>query len=178
MCSAICAAHGLPYFEIDKIQWKPNWVSTPETEYQDAHEEILSSERWLIDGYGSTDSIERRLDACDTVVFVDHPIHIHFWWATKRQIKSLLFGRPDGPDGCPMWRVTFRLYKMMWWLHKEMRPKLTETIYERADDIRIIHIKSPDELNAFRNRASKVCSEPRPTVATVLQSSIVRLMFL
>jgi|GEM_PF-6583151 len=47
MCSAICAAHGLPYFAIDKIQWKPNWVSTPETEYQDAHEEILSGDRWL-----------------------------------------------------------------------------------------------------------------------------------
>ncbi|MEO1160684.1 MAG: flagellar protein FlaR, partial [Pseudomonadota bacterium] len=86
---------------------------------------------------------------CDTVIFVDHPIHIHFWWATKRQVKSLFFGRPDGPDGCPMWPVTVRLYKMMWRLHKEMRPKLIEAIYKRADDIRIIHIKSPDQLNAF-----------------------------
>ena len=149
MCSAICAAHGLPYFAADKIQWKPNWVSRPETEYQDAHEEILSGDRWLIDGYGSTDSVERRLNACDTVIFVDHPIHIHFWWATKRQIKSLISGRSDGPEGCPMWRATIRLYKMIWQFHKEMRPKLTQMIYERADAIRIIHIKSPDELNAF-----------------------------
>jgi adenylate kinase family enzyme len=149
MCNTICAAHGLPYFAIDKIQWKPNWVQTPEEEYQKKHEDIVSGDRWLLDGYGSVESVERRLDACDTVVFVDHPIHIHFWWATKRQIKSLFFGRPDGPDGCPMWRVTIRLYRMMWWLHKEMRPKLTEMIYERSDDLRIIHIKSPAELNAF-----------------------------
>lgn len=103
----------------------------------------------VIDGYGSTDSVERRLNACDTVIFVDHPIHIHFWWATKRQIKSLISGRSDGPEGCPMWRATIRLYKMIWQFHKEMRPKLTQMIYERADAIRIIHIKSPDELNAF-----------------------------
>lgn len=149
MCRAVCDAHDLPYFAIDKIQWKPNWVPTPEAEFREKHEVILSGSRWLLDGYGSMSSVKRRLDACDTVILVDHPIHIHFWWATKRQIKSLFVGRPDGPDGCPMWPVTLRLYKMMWWLHKEMRPQLIDEIYKRAGDIRIIHIKSPADLRAF-----------------------------
>ncbi len=149
MCSAICAAHDLPYYAIDKIQWKPNWVRTPETEFQKQHEELLANARWLIDGYGSMSSVEDRLNACDTVIFVDHPIHVHFWWATKRQFKSLFFGRPDGPEGCPMWRVTIPLYEMMWWLHRKARPKLLEAIYSRSDRIRIIHIKSPAELNSF-----------------------------
>ena len=149
MCSAVCAAHDLPYIAIDKIQWKPNWVKAPEDEFRHNHNNFLAKDRWLIDGYGPMSSVEDRLDACDTVIFVDHPIRIHFWWATKRQIKSLFFGRPDGPDGCPMWPVTIRLYKMMWWLHREMRPKLVETIYRRTDRIRIIHITSPAKLNAF-----------------------------
>lgn len=151
MCSAICAAHGLPYFAIDDIQWKPNWVRTPDAEFQKRHNEIVSTGRWLVDGYGPMSSVETRLAACDTVIFVDHPLRIHFWWATKRQFKSLFFGRPDGPDGCPMWPVTFRLFKMMWWLHKEMRPKLTDAIYRRAGDVRVIHITSPAKLNAFKN---------------------------
>jgi len=75
----------LPCFAIDRIQWRPAWVPTPEPEYTKAHEELLSQERWLIDGYGSWASVERRLEEADTIIFVDHPIWVHFWWATKRQ---------------------------------------------------------------------------------------------
>lgn len=149
MCREVCAAHGLPYFAIDRIQWQPNWVPTPEPDYEEAHDNLLSKERWLIDGYGSWPSVERRLAAADTIIFVDHPIWVHFFWATKRQIKSLFFGRPDGPEGCPMFPVTLRLYKMMWWLHREMRPKLFEAIEAQRERARIIHIRSPQELAEF-----------------------------
>ncbi len=149
MCKVLSTVHALPYYAIDKIQWKPNWVLTPEPEYTDAHEELLSKPRWLIDGFGSWSSIERRLREADTIVFVDHPIWVHYWWATKRQIKSLFFGRPDGPEGCPMFRVTIRLYKMMWWFHKEMHPKLLVAIEARRPHARIIHIRSPRELTEF-----------------------------
>ncbi len=149
LCRAVCAAHELPYFAIDQIQWQPNWVPTPEAVYRARHNALLSGERWLLDGYGAMWSVEDRLKACDTVIFVDHPIHIHFWWATKRQVKSLFIGRPDGPPGCRMWPVTARLYKMMWWLHREMRPTLIEAIHAHAGTIRIIHITSPAELRDF-----------------------------
>ncbi len=149
MCRAICAAHGLPYFAVDKIQWKPNWVPTPEAEYSQAHEKLLAEKRWLIDGYGSWASVERRLCEADTIVLVDHPIWVHYWWATKRQIKAIFFGRPDGPEGCPMLPVTLRLYKMMWWLHRRMRPRLIEDINARRGHARIIHIRSPRELARF-----------------------------
>ncbi len=149
MCNAICKTHRLPYFAIDKIQWKPNWVLTPQDEYNAKHQEITSQEKWLIDGYGSLDSVQERFDAADTIIFVDHPIWIHYWWATKRQVKSIFVGRPDGPEDCPMLPVTFRLYKMMWWLHREMRPRLLDELNIRGNDKRIIHICSPRELNAF-----------------------------
>ncbi len=149
MCGTVCAVHDLPYFSIDKMQWQPNWVPTPAETFEANHTALLCQKRWLIDGYGPINTVTARLDKCDTVILIDHPILIHFWWATKRQIKSLFVGRPDGPEDCPMWRVTFRLYKMMWWLHREMRPTLLEAIYDRADRLRIIHIKSPAELRAF-----------------------------
>lgn len=58
-------------------------------------------------------------------------------------------GRSDGPDGCPMLPVTFKLYKMMWWLNREMRPKLLVELNKRSAVKRFIHINSPRELNAF-----------------------------
>jgi adenylate kinase family enzyme len=149
MCRALSSAHSLPYYAVDKIQWRPNWVLTPEPEFTQAHEALLSRERWLIDGYGSWSSVERRISVADTIIFVDHSIWVHYWWATKRQIKSLFHGRPDGPEGCPMFPVTIRLFKMMWWLHWEKRLKLIAAIEARRGKARIIHIRSPSELAAF-----------------------------
>ena len=149
MCGKICAVHGLPYFAIDRIQWKSGWTQTPVDEYTSAHESLISEDRWLLDGYGAWDSVLRRMDAADTIIVVDHPIWVHYWWATKRQVKSLFIGRPDGPSGCPMWPVTLRLYKMMWWLHKFQRPMLLSEAESRSNEKRVIHIKSPSALSQF-----------------------------
>lgn len=149
MCRALSSVHALPYYAVDKIQWKPNWILNPEPDFTSAHEAPLSQERWLIDGYGSWSSVMRRISVADTIIFVDHPIRVHFWRATKRQIKSIFVGRPDGPAGCPMFPVTIRLFKMMWWLHREMRPKLIAAIEARRESARIIHIRSPKQLAEF-----------------------------
>ncbi len=149
MCRALSAKTGLPYFAIDKIMWKPGWVRTPDSEYNKSHDALIGSERWIIDGFGSWESVKRRLDACDTIILVDHPIWLHFWWATKRQVKAIFADRPDGPEGCPMLPVTFRLLKMMWWLHREMRPKLFAAVAAHRSSKRIIYIGSPKQLAEF-----------------------------
>lgn len=68
MCRAICKKYGLPYFEIDKIQWKPNWVATPIDEYNEKHSGIISQDKWLVDGFGDWDSVLERFDAADTII--------------------------------------------------------------------------------------------------------------
>ena len=149
MCRSLSQVQKLPYYAIDKIQWKPNWIPTSDIEYDQVHDKFISEARWIIDGYGSWSSIEKRLSRADTIILVDHPIRIHFWWAIKRQIKSLFWGRLDGPDGCKMWPVTFRLFKMIWHLHIESRPKLIGLINKQRDHAQIYHIKNPRELSEF-----------------------------
>lgn len=145
----ICAVHGLPHVELDQMLWKPNWQATPEAEFRQLHSAAISQDRWLIDGVGPWPCVETRIAACDTVVFIDLPLCLHFWWAAKRQAKSLIFGRADGPPDCPMWPVTLRLFRMMWWLHREIRPRLLDLVGHHRDEIRMVHIKSRKELRAF-----------------------------
>lgn len=149
LCGKLCSAHDLPYHAIDKIQWKPNWKQTPKDEYDREHDSIISRDCWLVDGYGSWDSVLRRMDAADTIIFIDHSLWVHYWWATKRQIKSLFLDQIGTPTGCPMWPVTLRLYKMMWQLHKIERPKLLVEAKSRSHDKQLIHLKSPAELKRF-----------------------------
>ena len=152
---AVCAVKGLPYFSIDQILWQPNWRRTPDHEFERRHNEMLSHRYWVIDGYGPMTSVQARLSACDTVIFIDHPLHVHFWWAAKRQLKSIFVGRSDGPDGCPMSRVTFRVFQMIWVLHWQTRPLLIGKIYSQANRVKIIHIQSPSELNSFVRRLAE-----------------------
>jgi len=94
--------------------------------------------------------VTKRFDLADTIIFVDQPLWLHYWWATKRQIASIFWRRPDGPEGCPMLPVTFRLYRMMWRLHRDVRPKLLAEISARRDTKRVFHLRSPRELREFR----------------------------
>lgn len=150
LCRALSDARGLPYFPVDKMQWRPGWVPTPEEDFNAAHDEIVRSKTWILDGFGPWASIERRFDAADTIVFVDLPLWLHLWWATKRQFASLIWGRADGPEGCPMWRVTFRLYAMIWSIHRDLRSKLSEAIEQHGSGKTIFHICSARELADFR----------------------------
>lgn len=147
---ALAQARGLPYFAVDRIQWRPGWQLVPADEFARAHADLLLRDSWIIDGVGPWDDIERRFDDADTIIFVDHPLWRHYWWAAKRQVASIFHGRLDGPEGCPMLPVTLRLFKMMWRVHRDLRPKLRAAIAARHAGKRVFHLRSPRELARFR----------------------------
>jgi adenylate kinase family enzyme len=146
------AARGLPYHAIDRLQWLPGWRPAPQAAFDAGHDAIVAGERWILDGVGDLDAIVRRIARADTILLIDLPLHTHLWWTTKRQIRSILFGRPDGPEGCPMWRVTWQLYRMIWWIHRELRPQLLAIIAEAGSNKTVFNIRSPRDLAAFERQ--------------------------
>ena len=150
LCRQLSAARNLPYFAIDRIQWRPGWKPVSAAEFAEAHADLLARPAWIIDGFGPWHEVKKRFDLADIIVFVDHPLWLHYWWATKRQVASIFFGRPDGPEGCPMLPVTFRLFRMMWRLHRDLRPKLLAEVTAQRTTKRVFHLRSPRELAKFR----------------------------
>ena len=62
----------LPVIHLDRLHWRPGWVEPPKQEWRRKVEEIVTAERWIIDGnFGGTMDI--RLAASDTIVFLDFP---------------------------------------------------------------------------------------------------------
>lgn len=149
LCRQLSAARQLPYFPIDQMQWRPGWKAVSPAEFAVAHAAVLARPTWIIDGFGPWPDVENRLDEADTIIFVDLPLWLHCWWATKRQIASFFSGRPDGPEGCPMWRVTLPLYRMMWRVHRDVRPKLLSAIAKRQQGKCIFHLRSPRDMAEF-----------------------------
>ena len=152
LCRALSKARQLPCYAVDQMQWRPGWSPVPEEEFLRAHEALVAQPTWIIDGFGPWAAVEKRFDLADTIIFVDHPLWVHYWWATKRQIASIFWERPDGPEGCPMLPVTFRLFRMIWQIHRSLRPKLASAIESQRIHKRIFHLRSPHELAEFRRR--------------------------
>jgi hypothetical protein len=140
----------LPVYPFDDLQWRPGWERTPGNEINATHAEWIAQPRWIIDGWGNWQILQARFDAADTIIFVDFPIAVHYWWAAKRQIKAALnrnLGWP--PQGCAALPVTGHLFKLMWRIHTEMRPQLIELIDRYTKDTQIVRLKSPHEMRRF-----------------------------
>lgn len=151
LARALGQAKGLPVYQLDKLQWNPGWIATPSDAFNKKHDAILENEKWIIDGLASLGAVKRRLEAADTIVFVDHPLWIHYWWAAKRQFMCLFRERPDFVEGCPMLPKTLELAKMIWWINKSLRPLLLELIKTHGQGKQVFHIRSPKELAYFKS---------------------------
>jgi adenylate kinase family enzyme len=139
-------AKNLPLYRLDALQWNPGWIPTPKAKFERQHDELIAKDTWIIDGFASWESIERRCIAADTIILIDHPLWLHYWWAIKRQFMCLFRPRPDFVQGCPMLPMTGKLLKMIWHIHTQLKPKLIELVDSYQGKKWIYHIKSPQEL--------------------------------
>lgn len=155
----IAEAHNLPVCVVDKLQWRPGWTPVPLDRVMDQVRDVLSRERWLIDGWGPWQTIVERFEKSDTIILVDLPLWVHLWWATKRQIKALLVPqRVDTPEGCRLASMTWRMYRMIWTIHWKMRPGLLALVKEFEGEKTIHRIRSSRDVRRFILRYCNVRS--------------------
>ena len=142
-------ALGIPVYPLDKLQWQPGWVQSPKDKFDREHEELIGLDCWIIDGFASWDSIERRFDAADTIILVDLPLWVHYLWALKRQFMCIFRPRPNFVEECPMLPMTWQLLKMIWRIHRLSRPRLIEMVNARSENQKVFHIRSARQLRQF-----------------------------
>lgn len=143
--------HSLPLTHVDAIQFLPGMKIRPYRESIDILKKIQEQESWLIDGYGPLDILELRFQKAEQIVFIDLPLWRHYWWATKRQIKSLWLRREELPEGCEEFSLahTLKLYKTLWRVHQQMRPELIKILVRESNKNKTIYIRTLREWKAL-----------------------------
>ena len=69
----LCDKTGLPLYYLDMIWHKPDRTTVEKSEFDEKLREIVSGDRWIIDGnYGRT--LEMRLESCEAVFLFDIPV--------------------------------------------------------------------------------------------------------
>jgi len=141
----------LPITHVDSIQYTAGMKSRPIDETRKILNEVTESEKWIIDGFGPLDVMEKRFLNADLIVFVDFPLWRHYWWCTKRQIKSFWSPRKELPEGCNEASMahTLRLYKILWRVHQQIRPQLLEIFSRPEVAPKVIPIENLVSWNQF-----------------------------
>ena len=109
----LASVTGIPLHPLDSIVYKKNGDLVDRQTYDREHGNILSSDSWIIDGFGPRGSFNQRLDAADTLVYIDLPYFVSYWLVTKRLLKGLLI-KPEGwPEGSSVLKGSLESYKTL-----------------------------------------------------------------
>ena len=137
---------GLPVVHLDRLYWRPGWEPTPLREWGPAVERVLEGEAWIVDGnYGGT--LERRLAAADTAVFLDLPRWLCLWRVVRRRVRYAGRSRPDVAEGCPE-RLSWDFVRWVWRYPEARRPGVLARL-EAAEGVRAVRLQSRREVRSF-----------------------------
>ena len=138
---ALAAKTGLPLYYLDMMYWNPDRTTKPKEEFRAALRETVALPEWIIDGnYGST--LEIRMEACDTVIFLDYPVEVCISGVEERRGKP----RPDMP-----WvevEPDLEFIEFIKKYNEESRPKVIDLL-EQYNEKNIIIFKSRAEADEY-----------------------------
>ena len=142
----------LPVIHLDKLWWKPGWESVTREEFDVLHQNETEKAYWIIDGNFSR-TLPKRLEKCDTVIYLDYNRVVCLWSVFKRVLTNLGKVRPDMGDGCPE-RFSLEFVQWVWNFNKNNRSKIHELL-SNADHAQKYILKNRKQLKCFLRDLSR-----------------------
>ncbi len=146
-CRKLGERPGLPVIHLDQLFWHPGWVKTPDEEWDRLIAELCARDAWIMDGnYGRT--LAPRIEAADTIIFLDLPRLVCTWRILKRQIRYAGRIRPDSAPGCPE-RLTWEFVSWVWTYPSRRRPDVMRRLQAVRATKRVIVLRNAREIHLF-----------------------------
>jgi adenylate kinase family enzyme len=136
----------LPVVHLDQLFWTPGWVSISKDEFDRLHEAALAEERWIMDGNFDR-TIPKRLQRCDTVIYLDFSRFACLMGVLKRVLTTYGKVRPDMGEGCPE-RIDLDFLKWVWNFNKNKRERNYRLLKE-AEGVQVIILKNRRMVKKF-----------------------------
>jgi len=151
----LASATGVKLHALDSIVYKKNGEPVDPETYHEKHENILSLNSWIIDGLGPIGSFNKRLDAADTLIYIDLPYILSYWLVTKRFFKGFVI-KPEGwPDGSSVLKGTLESYKVLKLCPRFWNDNFMNKLENISTNKSLYVIRSIAELNSFVDRYVK-----------------------
>ena len=138
---------GLPVIHLDRLYWKPGWTETPKDVWRENVEDLVKRDEWIVDGnFGGT--MEIRLAASDTVIFLDFPRLLCTYRAVKRAVTFRNKTRPDMGPGCNE-KLDVEFLTWVWQFPGKTVPAIEDRLSRLGSEVKIIRLRSPNEVKGF-----------------------------
>ena len=138
---------GLPLYHLDMMYWNSDKTTVDKAVFRARLAEVLGRETWIVDGnYAST--MEMRIEACDTVIFLDYETDVCLEGVRARRGKE----RDDMP-----WIETEDDAEFIEFIKKynmSSRPQVF-SLLRKYEDKSIFVFKSREEAEKFLTRLGK-----------------------
>ncbi|WP_409250781.1 DNA topology modulation protein [Bacillus sp. SCS-153A] len=137
-------------WHLDRLHWNPNWTPTSKEEQIELQETLVTEEKWIIDGnYNST--LDIRLEAADTIIFLDIHRLICTYRVLKRMIQYINRTRPDMREGC-IEKLDLKFLKWIWKYPLTKKPYVLTKLKKFSKEKNIIILKSQKEVQNWLDR--------------------------
>ena len=134
---------GIPLYHLDMMYWNADKTTVEKSVFLERLSAVLEKDEWIIDGnYSST--MELRMVACDTVIFLDYPLDVCLDGIRERRGKP----RSDMP-----WIETEEDSEFIEFIknyNEQQKPKVLELL-KKYSDKNIIILESREQADAFLN---------------------------
>jgi len=140
---------GLPWVPLDSLKYQPGGGEVPHAEFKAAHDALLQQDQWIVDGFGSLDTVWQRLDVADTLVYLDMPVWRHYWWVTKRFLQSTWAPPAGWPENSPLLKGTLNAYITVRLCHAKLTPKYREYVEQAKATKPVYHLRSRRDIAQF-----------------------------
>jgi len=142
----------LPLIHLDALFWRPGWDPTPAAQWRAKIDELVRRETWIMDGnYGGT--LDIRLAACDTIVFLDVSRLVCLWRVLRRQLQHAGENRAELSAGCPE-RLTWEFVKWIWTYPARRRGSILRRLKKLEPHKRVHVLRTTGEMDRFLDSVS------------------------
>jgi adenylate kinase family enzyme len=154
---------GIEVIHLDALNFRAGWVETPKAEWRSKVENLVKRDSWIIDGnYSGT--LDVRLAACDTVVFLDLSRTVCLRRVLKRFFKYRGGSRPDVTEGCRE-KIDFEFVRWIWTYPTRSRPKVLKLLDENSPGKNIVRLRSQADVENFFAGVTEMANKPSEPIA-------------
>ena len=132
---------GIPLYHLDMMYWNADKTTVEKSVFLERLSVALARDAWIIDGnYAST--MERRLTACDTVIFLDYPLSVCLDGIRERR------GKPRGDMPWVEQGEDVEFVEFIKSYNKQQRPAVL-ALLEKYRDKSVIVFENRAQADAF-----------------------------
>lgn len=145
---------GVPFVELDALNWQPNWVEAPRDMLRERMAEATAGDAWVVAGNYSAHSAATFWPRLETAVWLDYPLPLLLRRVVTRSYRrwrtnELLWGT----NRERFWLHFYHRDSLIWWAiksHRSRRRRLESTMTNpQWAHISFTRLRSPQETERW-----------------------------